>query len=904
MGGIIVVSTYHGIETGRGALTFFRKAMEISGVNISNADKDGYSRQVVNASAAPALSTGTEYSMLGAGVGVTSIERMRDIFLDGRLSRAEISQAYWSTMKDGMDRVEKFIVDISQKGINNYFESFWTSIQDVHTSPNDEAIRSYFLSETDNLSVFANSMYNTYHQYRDELNLDIKAMVEEANSLIDQISVITRSIRTVMMAGAEPNELLDKRDLLADKLCRLTGAEASRPLDETDGDYKINLNGKLLVQGSNTRHLVLVENPANNNYYEVQIEYNQYDITSDPDVAAVIIERGAASQGTCSLDGTHEMDVMRTADEFYWTVGYGSGQPVGARITGVKDAAAALNIDGSFALQVGSAGVRAFSDVFSSTPPGQGIVLGPLGPGETPAYTFRVAAGSFEVTINLEWDETTDPANPRWNISDNLGNSSVSTGAGGALSVEDLGGFMAVNYAQYGLDVKYKDDTLVLESVDRQLMSITDLGGDLMRSCGLSNDNPIVRIDVTAEDSLQTIANKINNAYMFDRTYEIDEDGNEKLKGNLKYETDPPGTSPDSPEEWLHASVMTDENGDCYLVLTSNVAGEAGRINVMSGSVCGGGVTDMTVARLLGLVDDDIVTGQTDVTSCIRFDETDGSLIDRYDPLGDVYVDDAWFVVDGNEWISASNDFKEARGVAKVGNAPADVLEEFTRGIRASLNGVGHTTILVRQPLSQGEIFANIKLRDDILLGQMDVFDDMMYKLATEFNAIHYAGYGGGSYSQTTGMKFFEEIKNKYGAFGKLSVDPTIAFDESRLATGTGDGNGYSLGAGDGTNALSIARLKQAKLFEGGTASFDDLYGGFVAEMGSFAALAESSRDAEDYIVEQITVRRDSIMGVNADEEMLKIVEMNQGFNYASQYISNLFQVLDTIINSMGRVGI
>jgi flagellar hook-associated protein 1 FlgK len=876
--------------------------MEMAGINTAKAGTEGYSRQVVNAAPTSALEEKKNVSMLGTGVEVTSIERMRDLYLDARMTRAEVSQAYWTTMNTGVTRIEKFIVSASQKGINNYLESFWTAVQDVHKYADDEAVRSYFLREADNLTVFANSLSNSYNEYRNELNSDVRAMVQDANSYIDQIAILTKAIRSVLQAGAEANELMDKRDLLAEKLCVLTGAEASRPIDELDGDYKINLDGKLLVQGGNVRHLVLAENPTNNNYYDVQVEYNQYDITSDIDVAGVIIEQQSSSGGTCSKDGTHEIDVMRLADEIYWTVGYGLGQSEGGeRIDGIKDPNAALNINGSFALQVGSVGVRAVSEVFGDNPPGYGVVLGAPGPGELTEYTFRISAGEFETTVNLTWNGSA------WDVSDKLGNGAVSTGAGGALSVDDLGSFMALNYSRYGLEVKYQDATLQIESADRHLMSIDDLGGDLMRSCGLANKNPAVEIEVQPEDTFQTIANKINNAYMFDRTYEVDEDGNEKPKGNLSYETDPPGTSPATPDQWLHASVETDGNGDRYLVLTSNVAGEAARINVLSGSVCGGGVSDMTIPRLLGLVDvtkdENGVIQQSDVTSYIQFKD-DGALVDRHDPYGDVYADDAWVIADGNEFISSTNEFKDARAVAAVGNAPADAEGEFIQGIRMDLNGVGHTTILVRHHLTEGSIAASLELRDDVLLSQMDVFDDMTYKLATEFNAIHYAGYGGGEYANITGMAFFERIKGKYGAFGGLNVDPSINFDGDKLAVATGDGTGNSLGTGDGTNALSIARLKQAKLFHNGIANFDDLYAGFVADLGSFGARTKTAMEAADYVVEQIGVQRESVMGVNKDEEMLSLVEMNQGYNTASQYISTLISVMNQIINGLGRVGL
>ena len=915
-----MVSTYHGIETGRRAITYYRKGMEIAGINTAKAQTEGYSRQVVNSVASPALITTPGTSRLGTGVEITNIERMRDQFLDARMRRATVEQVYWNTMETGMARVDSFIVNTNDTGLNNLLDNFWAGLQEVQKTPSDPAIRSAFLEQADTLTMFAQTLSTNYNKYRDELNNDIRAMVEDSNLIIDQIAVLNKGIRTIRLAGGEPNELLDKRDLLVDQLCKLTGATASTAIDETDGDYKITLNGKLLVQGDNVRHLVLVNNPANKGYYEVQIEGNQYDITSDPNVAGVVIERRAddmrLESGSCTTDGTHLLEVLRMADEAYWTVGYGLGQSQGGnRMDGIAGSATGLGISGSFALQVGSGGVRTYSEVFSASPPGLGVVLGEPGPDEPQSYSFRISAGDFESTIDLTWDDTAKT----WTVSDNLGNPAFTT-TGENLTVEDLGRFIDTNYASEGITANYADNTLVLESPDRQLISVSDINGSLMQSCGLANDNPIVLIEVTEGDSLQSIANKINNAYMFDRMEQIipaeDEDGEDTTKRHLFYQTVPPDTAPSSPEQWMHASVELDENGEYYLCLTSNVAGEANRINVMSGTVCGDTASSMNVARLLGLVED-TPDGQTDVTSYIQLDRENEQIITRYTEGGDVFVDDAYVKMDGAEYLSSTNDFKDARKVATIGEAKVDTLVEFSPGIRVSLEGLGTTTITVRHPLTEGAIFAAIKLRDDVLLSQMDLFDDMMYKLATEFNAIHYAGYGSkgtdskgnvNDYSNVTGMAFFQSIAGVYGAFGKLAVDELAAFDQSRIAAASGAGSGSALvgsgGSGDGTNALAMAQLKQAKLFMSGIADFNDLYKHFVAEMGSFGAHSSTMLKNTNYVVEQIGIERSKIMGVNSNEEMLSLVELNQQFNTSSQYISTLFQVIDQIISGVGRVGI
>jgi flagellar hook-associated protein 1 FlgK len=895
-----MVSTYHGIETGRRANEYFKKGMEIAGINVSNMSKEGYSRQVVNTQATPGLATSVNISHLGTGIGITEIERMRDLFLDAQYRRATVEQAFWETTVNGVKRIETFIVNTNEKGLNNLLDSFWAALHEVSKRPEVgyTSIANAFLQEADTLAKFANDLYSSYRSYRTELNTDIESMVEDANSYIDRIAILNEGIRKVRLAGGEPNELLDERDLLADKLIRLTGAEVGTSRDELDGDYKIFLGGKILVQGTLTRHLMLIPNPANSDYYDVQVEYNQYDVTSNPDVAGAVVEQRAKDAGTCALDGTHTLKVIRTADELFWTVGMGGErEPMASPDDPV-------GVDGSFALQVGSNGARIYSHAFEAGGvPGK--VLEAPGAGEETKYQFRIAAGDFESTITLEWDGSV------WNISDNRGSApTVSTGAGGSLTVADLQGFIDTNYDGH-ISAKLDGTALILEgefadgSPSGQLISVTDMIGNLAASSGLANQNPIVLIEVSQSDTLQQIANKINNAYKFDAT-------KTKEDGSPLYTTVPPGTPPSSPDQWLHASVEMDENGQYYLCLTSDVAGEAARINVLCGSVCGSGSGEMMAAKRLGLVDDDTLSGQTDVASYIQLNG-ENAVTTRY--TGDVFVDDAYFEVDGKRFLSASNAFKEARFVPEHGIAAADALQEALTGVRISINGAGEldalgnlipgsnvTTIIARHHLKSGEIFAALNLRDDTLLSQMDSFDDIMYKLATEFNASHYAGYGTDGYAEITGMRFFGVITNKYGAFGGLDIDEDIFFNASRVAVSTGDGNGKAMG--DGMNALALAQLKQAKLFMGGTADFNNLYRDFVANLGALGERSMASLNAQDYIIEQVNVRRESVMGVNSSEEMLSLVELNNQFNKSSQYISTLFQVIDKIISGVGRVGL
>jgi flagellar hook-associated protein 1 FlgK len=56
-------------------------------------------------------------------------------------------------------------------------------------------------------------------------------------------------------------------------------------------------------------------------------------------------------------------------------------------------------------------------------------------------------------------------------------------------------------------------------------------------------------------------------------------------------------------------------------------------------------------------------------------------------------------------------------------------------------------------------------------------------------------------------------------------------------------------------------------------------------------------------LVTQIDNQRQSVMGVNIDEEMIDIVKFQQAFNAMARMITVTDEMLDRVINGMGVVG-
>lgn len=132
-----------------------------------------------------------------------------------------------------------------------------------------------------------------------------------------------------------------------------------------------------------------------------------------------------------------------------------------------------------------------------------------------------------------------------------------------------------------------------------------------------------------------------------------------------------------------------------------------------------------------------------------------------------------------------------------------------------------------------------------------------------------------------------------------VAVNQELTADPGKLAAGLGL-NGASAEAGDGSAALAIASLRGSQVMIGGAKSFDDYFANSVASVGLKGETAQVTYQTQQKLMKDLTDLRDSISGVNIDEEMSNMLKFQHGYQAASRFISNWNDMLDTIINRMG----
>lgn len=108
-------------------------------------------------------------------------------------------------------------------------------------------------------------------------------------------------------------------------------------------------------------------------------------------------------------------------------------------------------------------------------------------------------------------------------------------------------------------------------------------------------------------------------------------------------------------------------------------------------------------------------------------------------------------------------------------------------------------------------------------------------------------------------------------------------------------------GVGDNRNLLALTALQQAKTLAQGTRDFGDVYGSAVTAVGARTARAQSAGAAQQTLLNQAVAARDSVAGVNLDEEAANLLRFQQAYQAAAQAMQVAGTLFDTLLNAVRR---
>ena len=164
-------------------------------------------------------------------------------------------------------------------------------------------------------------------------------------------------------------------------------------------------------------------------------------------------------------------------------------------------------------------------------------------------------------------------------------------------------------------------------------------------------------------------------------------------------------------------------------------------------------------------------------------------------------------------------------------------------------------------------------------------YDALATQLATQVNAVHSTGT---TADGTTGHDFFALTAGVPAARG-LTVVPTGA---ATIASGNGTG-----GALDGSIARAVGQIGLS------AGSPDRAWGAVVSTIGAVARTESDRSTLTDLSASSAKNRQLSVAGVSLDEENVNLLTYQHAYQGAARVMTAIDEMLDTLINGMGRVG-
>jgi flagellar hook-associated protein 1 FlgK len=243
------ISSFYGLQTSLRGLLAQQRALDTTGHNIANASTAGYSRQEAVLAASPALVIpqgavqGGAGAHIGSGVDVLSYRRIRDTFLDLQYRAQATRLGNEAGKAEGLDRAELALAEPGETGINNKLAEFWSAWGDLSNNADDISARTALIEAADALAEsfsIVDGQLELVGQQAAAEYASFTAPGGDIEQIGREIASLNDTIKAFVTAGDTPNDLMDQRDVLLDKLSALGTTSIVK---NADGSVDVTFGG-------------------------------------------------------------------------------------------------------------------------------------------------------------------------------------------------------------------------------------------------------------------------------------------------------------------------------------------------------------------------------------------------------------------------------------------------------------------------------------------------------------------------------------------------------------------------------------------------------------------------------------------------------------------------------------
>ena len=305
------MSNINALYTALSALQAAQAGIDTASHNVTNVSTEGYTRQRVDVRTRRPHTF--PYGQVGNGVEIVDITRARDAHLDARVRAGSAALSGLEIRSEVLGRLET-VMNEPQAGISTALSNLWSSFEEWSLDPPAGAPRLNVMTALENLTSEIRIVNEGWTATAAHAADELSARVDEVNGLLRQVAELNQAVLESTTQTGTPNDLLDRRDVVLDRLSELAGVTVT---PEKHGTVRVSLNGMQLV-GADQVSLLSVDTATAVITHDSGVEINasgvlggyQTVITTDlPAFKAQLdsfVEELAANLNTRHAAGFHE----------------------------------------------------------------------------------------------------------------------------------------------------------------------------------------------------------------------------------------------------------------------------------------------------------------------------------------------------------------------------------------------------------------------------------------------------------------------------------------------------------------------------------------------------------------------------------------------------------------------
>lgn len=311
-------------EIARSGLTFNERALNVVGHNLANVNTLGFSRQQAIASNSFYIKNNAKYGygQVGTGVDIQQTRQIRHKFLDNIYRYENAKAEYWNTRAQTFSEIENVLGEPVNQGLQSLLNRYWDAWQELSKDPSSLTTRSLVRQLGESIALEMNNIGAQFDRMQLELDSQFCDTVSQLNDMCARVAELNKLIKSVQITREAPNDYMDERNLLLDRISSLIDCEV---YERDDGMYDVICNGIYLVYRDGAKSLVTKQTAETGMFHKAFVVMRE----GEPQVLEELIF------GQCRLKGILEArgDYVTMPDVSASGGYYDASDPLGATAT-------------------------------------------------------------------------------------------------------------------------------------------------------------------------------------------------------------------------------------------------------------------------------------------------------------------------------------------------------------------------------------------------------------------------------------------------------------------------------------------------------------------------------------------------------------------------------------------